>query len=238
MTAATAAVTNRVKVGTWVLSALHRNPGLTVKAVEAIDEIAGGRSIFGFGAGHAGWQGRSFGYPEDRLVSRYEEALHIVVPLLRGEEVTYEGEFHSAAEQVSRPRGPRGSEIPLLLAGHGERTIGLAVEYGDIWSGYATESSLPEAFTDLLDLVSSTCEKQGRDPGSLGKSIGVFVEMTDEALVEAMGMGSPIGGSAEDVVEIIHEFASMGVTMLELLPSPFNEESLERLAEVVELLDG
>ena len=160
MTAATAAVTQQVKVGTWVLSALHRNPGLTVKAVEAIDEIAGGRSIFGFGAGHAGWQGRSFGYPEDRLVSRYEEALQIVVPLLRGEEVTYEGEFHRAVDQVSRPRGPRNSEIPLLLAGHGERTIGLAVEYGDIWSGYATESSLPGAFSTTNHVCRCDSERE------------------------------------------------------------------------------
>ncbi|MFV1963527.1 MAG: LLM class flavin-dependent oxidoreductase, partial [Acidimicrobiia bacterium] len=63
MTGAVAASTTRIKVGTWVLSALHRNPGLTAKIADSIDEISGGRFIFGFGAGHAGSQGEAFGYP-------------------------------------------------------------------------------------------------------------------------------------------------------------------------------
>src|SRR5664279_1799114 len=41
MTGAVAAATSRVKVGTWILSALHRNPGISAKAVETLDEISG-----------------------------------------------------------------------------------------------------------------------------------------------------------------------------------------------------
>ena len=92
MASAVAAVTESVTVGTWVLSALHRNPGLTVKVAETIDEISNGRFLFGFGAGHSGSQGRAFGYPPDRTVGRYEEALNIIVPLLRGGAATYEGD--------------------------------------------------------------------------------------------------------------------------------------------------
>src|SRR5665811_2164513 len=39
MTGAVAAATSRVKVGTWILSALHRNPAITAKAVATLDEI-------------------------------------------------------------------------------------------------------------------------------------------------------------------------------------------------------
>lgn len=83
---AVAATTSRIKVGTWVISALHRNPGITAKAVETLDEISGGRFVFGLGAGHA-WPGQAsaFGLPEDRIFDRYEEALQIIVPLLRGD---------------------------------------------------------------------------------------------------------------------------------------------------------
>ena len=63
MTGAIAAATSRVKVGTWVLSALHRNPGITAKAVETIDEISGGRFVFGLGSGHAGRQAMPSGCP-------------------------------------------------------------------------------------------------------------------------------------------------------------------------------
>ena len=54
---AVAASTTTIGVGSWVLSALHRNPGLTVKAAETLDEISDGRFVLGLGAGHAGDQG-------------------------------------------------------------------------------------------------------------------------------------------------------------------------------------
>lgn len=238
MTGAVAASTSRIKVGTWVLSALHRNPGLTARVAETLDDISEGRFIFGLGAGHAGAQGKAFGYPSDRVVGRYEEALEIIIPLIRDGQVTFEGEHHSAFEQDNTPRGPRGPGLPIVLAGHGPRTIALAVKYGDIWSAFATESSLPEAFSDMVELVSRTCEEQDRDPKSLGRSIGVFVELTDARFAEEIGLGVPLRGSPAQVAEQVYGFADMGVTMLELIPGPFNGESMEKLAELVEILDG
>lgn len=48
MAGAICAVTSRVEVGTWVMSALHRNPGITAKAVETLDEISGDGSSLGW----------------------------------------------------------------------------------------------------------------------------------------------------------------------------------------------
>ena len=85
MAGAVAAVTSRTKVGTWVMSALHRNPDIIAKAAETLDEISGGRFVFGLGAGHE-WPGQAhaFGLPEDRIFARFEEALQVIIPLLRG----------------------------------------------------------------------------------------------------------------------------------------------------------
>jgi alkanesulfonate monooxygenase SsuD/methylene tetrahydromethanopterin reductase-like flavin-dependent oxidoreductase (luciferase family) len=82
MAGAVAASTSNAKVGTWVLSALHRNPGIIAKTAETLDEISGGRFVFGLGAGHA-WPGQAhaFGLPEDRIFDRFEEALQIILPL-------------------------------------------------------------------------------------------------------------------------------------------------------------
>src|SRR4029079_10467794 len=78
MTAAGAAATSRVKVGPWVFSALHRNPGITAKAVETIDEISGGRVVFGLGSGHAGRQAHAFGVPEAPAHGRLAEELECI----------------------------------------------------------------------------------------------------------------------------------------------------------------
>ncbi len=83
MTGAVAAATSRVKVGTWILSALDRNPAITAKAVETLDEISGGRFVSGLGSGHAGKQAHAFGLPEDDVIGRFGEAVEIIVPLLR-----------------------------------------------------------------------------------------------------------------------------------------------------------
>lgn len=236
--AGVAAVTQDIKIGTWVLSALHRNPGLTVKAAETIDEISGGRFLFGFGSGHSGDQGEAFGYPPDFVVGRYEDALEIVVALLREGSVTYDGHYHSAFEQENTPRGPQLSEMPLILAGHGPRTIGLAVDHADVWSGYATTSSAPEAFMDLLTLVDRICGDKGRDPTTLERSVGVFLETTEGGLPDDAGLGVPLRGSPAEVAETVHEFAEMGVTMLEIVPSPSGPAAMEYFAELIGILDG
>jgi alkanesulfonate monooxygenase SsuD/methylene tetrahydromethanopterin reductase-like flavin-dependent oxidoreductase (luciferase family) len=228
---AVAEATSTVALGTWVLSALHRNPALTAKVVSTLDEISGGRLIFGFGSGHWQMQGRMYGFPSDKIVSRYEEALQIVVPLLRGETVDFDGEYHSA-HLTERPRGPQGDQLPIMLAGLGERTIGLAVKYGDIWSAYARKGSQPEDFTELMGMVDDACEQAGRHPETLGRSIGVeFLARGEDP--EKFNSERPLTGTAAEVAETIERFAEMGVTSLELMVVPPTAEALEQAAEVL-----
>lgn len=236
MTGAVAAATDSVEVGSWVLSALHRNPGLTVKAAETLDEIADGRFVFGLGAGHAGDQGTTFGYPSDKTVSRYEDALAIIVPALRGTTVTHEGLYHQARDLDIRPRGPRPGSIPLMLGAHGPRTMRLAARHADIWSAFATESSLPEKFTPMLERLEEACADVGRDPQTLERSVGVFVEPGGGGSAEEAGLGTPISGSSEQIAETLSRFSESGFTRVELMLWPNTPESLEAVAPAIELL--
>lgn len=237
MTGAVAASTSAIGVGTWVLSALHRNPGLTVKIAETLDEISGGRFLFGLGAGHAGDQGATFGYPEDKTVSRYEEALEIIVPTLRGQTASRDGEYHRARDLEIRPRGPRSGQIPLMLGAHGPRTMRLAAQHADIWSAFATESSLPEWFEPMLGRMEEACAEVGRDPGTLGRSVGVFVEPTDEHTAEATGLGIPIAGSPSEIADTIARFQAIGTTRVELMLWPNTPDSLDAVGPAIELLN-
>jgi alkanesulfonate monooxygenase SsuD/methylene tetrahydromethanopterin reductase-like flavin-dependent oxidoreductase (luciferase family) len=141
MTGAIAAATSRVKVGTWVLSALHRNPGITAKAVETIDEVSGGRFVFGLGSGHAGRQAHAFGLPEDHVHGRFEEALKVIIPLLREGHADFEGTFHAARDLEHRPVGPRPGRIPIMIGAKGPKMLRLAAQHADIWSWYVEERS-------------------------------------------------------------------------------------------------
>ena len=122
MAGAVAAVTTRIKVGTWVLSALHRNAG---------HHGEGGRDprrdqrrairASASGPGHAGNQGHAFGLPEDKVFGRFEEALQVVVPLLREGRPDFEGEWHAARGIVQLPQGPRPGRIPIMVGVHGPK---------------------------------------------------------------------------------------------------------------------
>jgi alkanesulfonate monooxygenase SsuD/methylene tetrahydromethanopterin reductase-like flavin-dependent oxidoreductase (luciferase family) len=234
MAGAIAATTSTVKVGTWVMSALQHNPGMVVRAAESLDEISGGRFVLGLGSGHGG-EAEALGYPGDKTVSRYLEALEIIVPLLRGESaVTFEGQFHHAINAEVRPRGPRPGRIPLMMAGHADRTMTAAARHADIWSAYATSASgsLPEAFVEMTSRLDRICEGIGRDPATIGRSVGVFVEPGSAKSAEATGFGVAITGSGEQIIDAIAGFSGVGVTRVEVIPWPTTLEVVEQLAPV------
>jgi alkanesulfonate monooxygenase SsuD/methylene tetrahydromethanopterin reductase-like flavin-dependent oxidoreductase (luciferase family) len=236
MTGAVAASRSTVQVGTWVISALQHNPGMVVKAAETLDEITGGRFVLGLGSGHPAGGANAFGFPQDKTVSRYAEALEIIVPLLRGQPVTFNGEFHHATGAEVLPRGPRPGKIPLMLGGLSPRTMALATTHADIWSAYARESSLPGAFKEMIAQLDRICEGAGRDPATLGRSIGVFVEPGEAKRAEANDLGVAISGSTDQITETLAGFADVGVTRVEIVPYPHTLDTLDQLAPVLAAL--
>lgn len=233
-TGAIAATTDQIEVGTWVLSALHRNPGITARAAEAIDEISGGRFILGLGSGHAGRQGEAFGLPPNYTVSRYEEALSIITELRDTGVSTFQGSYHTTKDQVLGPRSSRDGNIPLMLAGHGPRTMKLAVDNADIWSAYATESSQPEAFAEMMDQLDAICETTGRDPSSLGRSIGIGVAAPGKEPSGWLGDATTVQGSVDQIVDTFGRFMEMGCTRLEIMSAGGQDETIEGLSPVVD----
>jgi alkanesulfonate monooxygenase SsuD/methylene tetrahydromethanopterin reductase-like flavin-dependent oxidoreductase (luciferase family) len=237
MTGAIAAATSRVMVGTWVLSALHRNPGITAKAVETIDEISGGRFVLGLGSGHAGRQAHAFGLPEDHVYTRFEEAVAIIVPLLRQGRANFEGTYHAARDLEQRPVGPRPGRIPIMIGAQGPKMLRLAALNADIWSWYVNERSDLTEFGPRLAALEAACVEVGRDPATIGKSAGIVVEPTSITGSEAV-FGPPIRGSAEEIADALRAFGAAGYTNLELVIWPPTLEAVSAMAPVLELLDA
>jgi FMNH2-dependent dimethyl sulfone monooxygenase len=237
MTGAIAAATSRIKVGTWVLSALHRNPALTAKAVETLDEISGGRLVFGLGSGHAGRQAHSFGLPEEHVFSRFADVLEIIVPLLRTGHADFEGTYHAARDLPQQPVGPRPGRIPILMGAKGPRMLEMAVRHADIWSWYVEERSDLSEFGPRLEALEAACVAGGRDPASIGRSAGIIVEPT-AVTGAAKVVGTPVSGSAEAIADGIRAFGTAGFTQVEVILWPPTPAALEAMAPVVERLRG
>jgi alkanesulfonate monooxygenase SsuD/methylene tetrahydromethanopterin reductase-like flavin-dependent oxidoreductase (luciferase family) len=234
MAGALAAATTRIGIGTWVMSALHRNAGITAKAVETIDEISGGRFLFGLGAGHA-WprQANAFGLPEDRIFDRFEESLQVIVPLLREGRANVEGQFHQARDLPQTPQGPRPNRIPLMLGVLGPRGMRLAAKHADIWSCYTEKRVDLEEFGPRIPALEAACAEVGRDPATIGRSAGLDIKPLE-------GAPSPeaawIGGSIDQMADQIRTVVGAGYTRVELFPSPPTLEAIEACAPVLERL--
>lgn len=233
MAGAVAAVTSRAKVGTWVMSALHRNPGIIAKTVETLDEISGGRFVFGLGAGHE-WPGqaRAFGLPEDRIFARFEEALEIIVPLIREGRADFEGTFHAARDLVQAPRGPRPGSMPLMIGGNGPRGQRLAARYADIYSCYIGERATVEETDPRLASLEAICAELGRDPATIGRSVGIWTRPLEASGARA----SALSGPPEEIADSIRAFRASGFNQVELMYLPATMEALEALAPVVEAI--
>jgi hypothetical protein len=76
----------------------------------------------------------------------------------------------------------------------------------------------------------------GRDPASIGRSVGVFVDPDDKRAGEETPFGPPISGSIAQIIETIAGFADVGMTRVEVVAWPPKIGVLEQLAPVFSAL--
>lgn len=165
---ALATATERVQLGTLVTGNTYRNPTLLAKIITTLDVVSAGRAILGIGTGWFELEhdqlGFEFGTFTDRF-NRLDEALQIILPMLKGERPTVEGTWYRTREAMAEPR--LRDHIPLLIGGSGEKkTIPLAARHFDHLNIIAGFDELPAK----MAAVQRSCEEIGRDPATLETS--------------------------------------------------------------------
>ncbi|HSD48707.1 MAG TPA: LLM class flavin-dependent oxidoreductase [Actinomycetota bacterium] len=226
---AVAAVTERVEIGTLVLCSSFRSPALVAKMAATADEISGGRLILGLGAGWHDPEYDAFGVPKDHRVDRFEEALRILVPLVRGDTVTFEGAHLQVRGAVLAPAPKR--RVPVLVAAFGPRMLRLTARYADAWNT-AWFGAPDDRLREHLDQLGAAMAAEGRDPGTMERTVGL--EVHDPAAVgTADGSADDdrsFSGSVEELAETFDAYEQLGIDHLMIVLQPMTEASLERLA--------
>src|SRR5262245_48616044 len=173
---AIAAVTERVEIGPLVACTSFHNPAMLAKKASTLDEISGGRLILGLGAGWNEPEYRAFGFPFDHRVDRFEEAFTIIRKLLREGRIDFDGRYYQARDCELLPRGPRPQGPPLMIGSNGPRMLELTLPYVDAWNAwFAWFGNDPEKLRPMLAAVDETCEKVGRDPAEVQRTVAVLV---------------------------------------------------------------
>jgi len=233
MLAALAEATERVEIGPLVLANSFRNPALLAKMATALDEVSDGRLILGIGTGWNEPEYTGLGLPFDHRVDRFEEALQVLLPLLRDGQVDFAGRYYSAANGENVPRGPRPVGAPLLIGGEGPRMLRLTARYGDMWNtGYMGG---PETMAGPLERIEVAYREVGRDRSTLG--ITALIGLWFPALQPAKPtfFDQPLTGTPQEIATAMRGYAELGVEHVMFQCEPYVDESICRLTEALHL---
>lgn len=207
---ALAGVTSTIALGPLVAATPFRNPALLAKMADSLDEISGGRFILGLGAGNWEPEHTMFGYPFERRVSRFAEAIQIIAPLLREGRVDFHGKYYEAADCVLRPRGPSPSGPPIWVGTRGERMLRIAARHADAYN--AIWPITPAQVAEQRARLVAACQDVGRDPATLDLTVGTFVHLPERGRPAADD--GAISGTYEEIAAQLRAFADLGVRHL------------------------
>lgn len=230
---ALAEATKKVDLGTLVLCSPLHNPAILAKMAHAIDEVSAGRFILGIGAGWNKPEFDAFGIPFDHLTDRFEEALQILHPLLKGGFVDFIGKYYQAPNCEVKPLSPRAGGPPLLIgSGAGPRMLKLAAKYADLWNIPYTGSS--ETLKEPLEKFHLALSNQGRSSAMVGFTALVALHYPDLG-ERPQNFENLLSGTTEEIAQIMKEYEQRGVTHMIFQFAPYEKQAFNRLSESVSI---
>jgi alkanesulfonate monooxygenase SsuD/methylene tetrahydromethanopterin reductase-like flavin-dependent oxidoreductase (luciferase family) len=234
--AAIAAVTERVELGPLVASTSFHAPAMLAKQAATVDAISQGRLILGLGAGWNRREYDAFGFPYERRVSRFEEALAVIVPLLREGRTTFHGQLFDLDDCVLDPPPVREGGPPVMLGSNSPRMLSIGLPVVDAWNvWWSIYDNSVERFADVKAEVDALMP-EGRAvvgtaavlvslPGGKGRLMG---ETCDARVTQV---------SPDHLGDHVRGMADAGATHLQLVLDPITAESIDVVAEVLADLD-
>lgn len=213
---ACAAVTTTLKLATGICLVAQRDPIQTAKQVASVDQISGGRFLFGIGYGWNKEEMAQHGtaYGERRAILR--ENILAMKELWTQDEASFDGEHVTIEPSWSWPKPTQQPHPPVILGGAaGPRTAADIAEFCDGWMPISGRHAL-----DRWDEVRAACERIDRDPATV--ELGVF--------------GAP--ADADKLTELAERGVSRAVLGLPQGPRDDVLAALDTMAPLVEALGG
>lgn len=231
MLSALAAVTTRITLGTIVACTSFRPPALLAKMADAIDEISDGRFVLGLGAGWHQPEYEAFGYPFDHLASRFEEALQIILPLLREGHVDFQGRYYQVHNCVLRPRGPSAGGPRILIGASRPRMLELVAKYADAWN--TAWHIDPAAVKQRYEAFQQACANVGRATSAVELTIGTIVRLRPS---KEKSPQAAITGEPEEIARQLQSLIDVGAGHLIVSLDPLTPATIEEFGQIVRQL--
>ncbi|NYI05464.1 LLM class flavin-dependent oxidoreductase [Allostreptomyces psammosilenae] len=175
---AAAMVTDRIRLGTMVISPNFRHPVTLAKDLLSLDDLSEGRLTIGIGAGGTGFDATTLGQepwtPRERA-DRFAEFVALLDRLLREPVTTRTGRYYTAHEARMHPGCMQRPRPPFAIAATGPRGLALAAAHGQAWVTFGDPWRREDAdLAGRLDAVAAqaarldaACADAGRDPATI-----------------------------------------------------------------------
>ena len=247
--AALARDTKTVRLGQMVTCNSYRPPSLLAKMASCIDVMSHGRLILGIGAGWYEHEYRAYGYEFPETPERLRmlrESLQVIKAMWTREEATFEGQYYRARGAINEPKPVQEPHPPIWIGGSGEKvTLKLVAQYGDACNFNADVATVKHK----LEVLRQHCESVGRDYDSVLKTLEFYTILGDKREIDRVAADTarrtgadeafvrswhPLHGTADQVAEIIREYAEAGIRYFIVnLPNAFEGGVISRFAEEV-----
>lgn len=175
--------TQRIRLGTAIISVYTRTPTLMAMEVAALDRYSGGRAMLGLGTGGPGFIPLGHGIPIVRPLIRVRETVAILRGMLSGERFTFRGEFFHVQGFRLRER-PIRADVPVWIAALNPKMTALGGEVAD----GVIYNLLPVAYVaEARAQIAGGARRAGRDPRqvTLASLTVTCTEPGDPGAVEA-----------------------------------------------------
>jgi probable F420-dependent oxidoreductase len=179
--AAAAAATTTLRVATGICLVVQRDPIQTAKAVATLDQVSGGRFLFGIGGGGNAEEMADHGTDFKSRFHVMRERVEAMKEIWTKSKPSYDGQFVKIPPMMTWPKPVQKPHPPVIVGGAFPYGARRAIAYGDGWVPHARRP----AYGDVLNLLpdfKKLCDEAGRDPASV--PITVFGVAEDLELIK------------------------------------------------------
>jgi alkanesulfonate monooxygenase SsuD/methylene tetrahydromethanopterin reductase-like flavin-dependent oxidoreductase (luciferase family) len=157
LSAAMAARTSRIQIGTGLVLAPLYHPIRLAEDAAVVDLISGGRFVLGLGQGWLGWEFEALGAPFGLRGRRIQEAIETC-------RQAWGAGLVEAAGVAVFPKPPRSGGPPIWVGAHSEPAIRRAAALADGWIAGEPD---PATFRVQLEWLADEMRKRARPLGGL-----------------------------------------------------------------------
>jgi len=175
-----AAATTRIKLATGICLLPEREPMVTAKVIASLDYYSGGRVILGIGAGWLKEETEIMGANFGSRWQRTREMTEAMRVLWTEENASYQGKHINFPPVRSEPKPVQAGGPPVLLGGHGEKSLQRIAKNYDGWCPLAND---PVEFAREAAELKDMFRSEGRDPSKL--ILSPFVDPENGKLSDA-----------------------------------------------------